>query len=348
MPWSPNVRYDGSLFEQITDAMFVVDQRGVIVGLNPAAERISGWSAQELLNQIPFCEICCGIADSYVEATCENCFACQTSMTSFEMRLRTKDGAEKVLAASSTRLEERDSRLLIILLRDLSLQQKTERERYHRTLTKQIIQAQEEERKRISRDLHDSTGQSLYSILIGLRVLEQFDLDAEKKSFLQEVIASTTRALEEVKNLAVELRPATLDDLGLVPALRSHMRRYEQVYGIRTHFEVLGEVKRYDCTIETGLYRICQEALTNTAKYANAKEVRVMLQMSDDQLILRYEDDGIGFDVETKKRETKGLGLYGMWERVELFHGDLVVQSKIGAGTKIVVRIPLSGEGETR
>ncbi|MGZ4106315.1 MAG: PAS domain-containing sensor histidine kinase [Tumebacillaceae bacterium] len=225
-------------------------------------------------------------------------------------------------------------------------QLRKEREHHQRQLTSYVIEAQENERKRISRDLHDGVGQALFSILVGLRVVNQLDLDEKVQAHLEEVQKLTSQTLEEVKSLSVELRPSALDDLGLIPALRSYARRFEQTFGIETTFDVTGPKRRFSPVIETTLYRMCQEAMTNAAKYADSAKVNVHLIADVDRVELKVQDFGRGFDPQHVQVQGTGLGLFGMRERTLLIGGDLQVHSVPGEGTLIHITIPIDETGE--
>lgn len=336
-----------SVFNNVTDAIMVVNEDGIVAQANPAALKMTGWSYAELIGKIHFCEICRGMANGVEEASCVDCFAKRpANVPSFEMTVRAKDGREFSVAASSTHLAEQDKKVMVVILRDMSEQHRMERERFQRMMTNYVIQAQEEERKRVSRDLHDSVGQALYSILVGLKVVNQLELEETVKNHLSDVQQMTLRALEEVRNMAVELRPSALDDLGLIPAIRSYIKRFEQTFGIETDFEVLGKKRRYASSIETAFYRICQEAMTNAAKYADADKIVVRLEDSGNQIQLSVKDDGRGFDTSRVRAQGTGLGLYGMRERANLLGGNLDIQSEPGKGTLIHVRVSITEKGE--
>lgn len=211
-----------------------------------------------------------------------------------------------------------------------------------------MIEAQEKERKRISRDLHDGVGQALFSILVGLRVVNQLDLDESVQTHLQEVQKLTSQTLEEVKTLSVELRPSALDDLGMVPALRSYARRFEQTFGIETTFDMAGPKRRFSSIIETTLYRMCQEALSNAAKYADSDKVDVHLLVDGDRVELKVQDYGRGFDPHHVQVQGTGLGLFGMRERTTLIGGELQIDSVPGRGTLIHITIPVDESGEAK
>ncbi len=224
-----------------------------------------------------------------------------------------------------------------------------EREALRRQLLEGVISVQEEERRRISRELHDSTSQSLTSLIVGLRVLENAADVETMRAQARRIRAVARQTLEDVHNLAVQLRPAVLDDLGLVSALRRHAEEYRQQFDIPVDLQVVG-VTEADLPpeVSTALYRIVQEALVNIARYAQAQHVSVLLEQRNGQVTAIIEDDGAGFDAEKTLKvglRQKKLGLYGMRERAQLLGGTLVVESHPGQGTTLYVRIPLEKNG---
>lgn len=352
MAWLTNIRADDtssilqSIFENVSDAILVISKEGYVIGANQAAERMTGYSADELLGKVPLCNICSGMATGTEEITCSECFSSAFSMPSFEMHMRTKDGRNFSIAASSSRLPEEAGSALVIVLRDMSEQHRMERERHQRQITNYIIQAQEEERKRISRDLHDGVGQALYSITVGLKMVTQANVDGDLKNLLIDIQQMTSRALEEVKNMAVELRPSALDDLGLIPAIRSYAKRYEDTFGIETEIDVVGSRRRFHSTIETALYRITQEAMINAAKYADTDKLYLRFRDMGKMIELSIEDFGKGFEMDQIRIYGTGLGLFGMKERAHLLGGEVEIQSTLNKGTTIKIKIPVNEKGE--
>jgi signal transduction histidine kinase len=212
-------------------------------------------------------------------------------------------------------------------------------ERVARDALRRVVAAQELERRRLSRELHDETGQTLTSVLLGLQTIGE-EPDSERASAeakrLRELV---TQTLHDVRRLAVELRPKALDDFGLVPALKRLGTGFSEQTGIRVEVEsFLGE-ERLPSEIETALYRIVQESLTNVVKHAHASSVSVLVTRKNGSVIAVIEDDGRGFDAGAGRDE--GLGLVGMEERVALLNGRLQVESREGAGTTVVAEVPL-------
>jgi two-component system, NarL family, sensor histidine kinase UhpB len=212
-------------------------------------------------------------------------------------------------------------------------------------LSEQVLAAQEDERKRIARELHDETAQSLTTLLIRLKILERAKSTDELRGQMHELRQLTVETLEAVRKLAVELRPATLDDLGLVAALDAYAESYSARMPTQVVFAAEGfadDDRRLPPQIELVLYRVVQEALTNAAKHADASTVRVQLTRRPDEVVATIHDDGVGFDVDDVMRfRERGLGLFGMQERMALVQGQLTIESEPGHGTHIQARVPL-------
>jgi len=210
--------------------------------------------------------------------------------------------------------------------------------RIERDALRRAVAAQELERKRLARELHDETGQALTSILLGLSTVEHAgDLDSARVA-AGELRALVVATLQDVRRLAVELRPSALDDFGLEPALRRLGQTVRETSGLDVQVETrLGE-SRLPAEIETVVYRIVQEALTNVLKHARARRVSVVATRKDDGVSVVIEDDGRGF---RPGASTAGLGLVGMRERVQLLDGAIEVESRPGAGTMVILELPL-------
>lgn len=205
-----------------------------------------------------------------------------------------------------------------------------------------VVKAQEDERQRVARELHDQAGQALTAIQFGLARLEKAGDLAQARQEAAALRALTIQTMDEIRNLALDLRPSMLDDLGLIPALRQYLKDFGRRTGLATDLVVGGTPRRLLPELETNLFRVIQEALTNTAKHATATKVTVFLDWGQ-ELTVRVVDDGRGFDLERALHNTekKSLGLFGMQERVALFGGRLSLQSQPGRGTVVEAEIPL-------
>jgi two-component system sensor histidine kinase UhpB len=208
-------------------------------------------------------------------------------------------------------------------------------------LSRQILQAQEDERYRLARELHDEAAQSLTSLLVHIRLLERANNPAEAQHHVQELRELTARALEDVRRVALDLRPTILDDLGLAAALEWRVDEVNKQEGIHAAITVLGMERRLPRETELVLYRIGQEALSNINRHAEASEVKVTLRRDGKFCVLHVADNGVGFDpAQVDQRDGRGLGLIGMRERVAMVGGELEVTSRPGAGTTILARVP--------
>jgi signal transduction histidine kinase len=214
-----------------------------------------------------------------------------------------------------------------------------------RQLSRQLLSVQEEERKMISRELHDQIAQTLTGINVRLASLKNESTLNNKG--LQKKITSTQRLVEKsvdiVHRFARELRPTVLDDLGLIPALHAFMKTFTTRTGVRASLTAFAAVEQLDTAKRTVLFRVAQEALTNVARHAQASRVEVRIQKLHHCVCMRIKDDGKSFDVE-RLLHSKGngrLGLLGMRERLEMVGGNLVVESSPGKGTAVQAQLPL-------
>ncbi|MEX0850975.1 MAG: GAF domain-containing protein [Gaiellaceae bacterium] len=212
-------------------------------------------------------------------------------------------------------------------------------ERVSRDAVRRVVEAQESERRRLARELHDETGQALTSILLGLKPLEQSAESEETRAAVSSVRELVVSTLQDVRRLAVELRPTVLDDFGLVAAIERLSDTFREQSGLQVDLEAqLGE-ERLPSEVETALYRVVQEALTNVVKHAGAARVSILLSRKDGSVVAVVEDDGSGFDPGAIREDA--LGLAGMRERIALVGGRLQIESSVGAGTTLVAEVSL-------
>jgi signal transduction histidine kinase len=265
---------------------------------------------------------------------------------------------EEVLARVTTHLRLRDLTLSLqaqnIQLEISSQVEKTrlfeavsqQREQL-RALTSRLTEIQEAERKQLARELHDEMGQALTAISINLAAIKQ-ELPPAAIAKIEERLAEARlladQTLEQIRELSLNLRPPMLDDLGLVPTLRWYIKRYARRVELKANFEVFAIDQRLPPEVETALYRVVQEALTNVARHAQASEVSLRLERKRATVFASIEDNGQGFDVARvvhRVAAENGTGLLGMRERVTLLGGTFNVRSNSGQGTRISIDIPL-------
>jgi PAS domain S-box-containing protein len=334
------------LFENARDAMYVHDLNGTYTSVNHAAEELTGYSREEIVGH-NFTEF---ISEEHIKHV-RNSFCGKLASrgeTSYEVDVIAKDGRRVPVEVSSRAIYENG---LIVgvqgTARDI-----TERKQAQDALqmfSRQLIEAQEEERRRIARELHDQIGQVLTAVKMNLHTVHRVCNGTEEGGHIKDNIEAVDEALRLVRDLSVDLRPPLLDDLGLVTALRWYVDRDAKRTGIVA--EVIIELDdpnvRFSRELETACFRIAQEALTNVVRHARARDVSVTLRQEDAILILSVKDDGVGFDHEAlRKRAPRAatLGLLGMQERAHAAGGVVEVHSKISKGTEIRLKLPLESE----
>ncbi len=205
-------------------------------------------------------------------------------------------------------------------------------------LSAKVLGVQEEERKRVARELHDETSQALTLLMIELRLLGKVD-PGDRKKKIADLWTYTSQILDGVHRLTLELRPRDLDELGLIPALRAYIKAYTEKFNIDIHFQVTGLKGRLPGNMEVAFYRIVQEALTNVVKHSGAASVWISIKSEHGLVVVTIKDNGCGFNMdEIMKSEERGLGLFGMRERMFTLGGELKIHTAPGQGTEIVVQ----------
>lgn len=258
-------------------------------------------------------------------------FPAERAFDEYNLRLLTAIGTQMGIALENARLWG-------------ELQDK---ERLRAELLAKAIRAQEDERRRIARELHDETGQSLNAMVFGLKAAETAlaDNPAQARDTLARLKSAAGDTVRELQTIIYDLRPSLLDDLGLTPALRWYAETRLQNEGMGILWNIKGAERRLPPEVETALFRIGQEAITNIAKYANASEVHIGLAFDENQVVLEIADNGVGFNIEEllshPPENGRGLGLLGMRERAELLRGKFEVASTLGSGTHIRVELPI-------
>jgi PAS domain S-box-containing protein len=327
-------------------AFYMLDRAGRVESWNAGAERLEGYSADEIIGQhvsrfyLPEEARQGGPARTLERAATEG------RAVEEGWRLR-KDGSQFWAEGLTTAVRDPEGRFVgySVVTHDV-----TERRRHAEVrarLLEQVTAAQEEEQRRLARELHDETGQSLTSLLVGLRTLAEAPSLAAVREQVAELRRVAARTLDEVRRLARGLRPGVLDELGLVPAVDQLATDHTQMHSIAVEVSAVGfSLERLPPAVETALYRIIQEALTNAAKHSGARTANVVLQRRREMVQAIVSDDGCGFDVEGTLRTPAArahLGLHGMRERAALLDGTVTIESTPGEGTTIYVRVPVMG-----
>lgn len=331
------------LIESASDyAIFTMTPDKRIDTWNTGAEKVFGWTESEALGESG--EILFTPEDRAAGAPEQEInTALECGRAPDERYHLRRDGSRFYATGVMTLLKDEDGKVqgFAKICRDMTEQIEAEKTIRDKEMLQILVRAQEDERTRIARDLHDELGQQLTAMRLRLDALRKM-CDIEE---LCSVIDETQHIARSIDNgvdfLAWELRPASLDDLGLVTALDNYVRQWSHHSGVTAELLASSLKKvRFTLEVETNLYRIVQEALNNTHKHAKAKYVEVMLEKRDEMIGLLISDDGRGFSPQDKKNRLKGLGLTGMKERAALVGGTLEIESAKGKGTTIFVRIP--------
>jgi len=335
-----------AIVETTEDAVVGVTMKGVITTWNPGARRLYGYRPEEIIGR-PFTVLFPSDSRelSGIWAQIERG---EPVLNHDTVHVRA-DGSTIDVSVSSSPIREADGRIvgLSSIARDISVRKRAEEERRRAELLLRLGEVQEAERRRIAHELHDQMGQHLAALKLGLEALAGEPPDTGR---VERLLSLVRQMGQDMRRIALELRPTMLDDLGLLTALLHELGEWSDRSGIEVDFHHAGlEQGRLPPPVETAVYRAVQEALTNVLKHAAADRVSLILERRPDHLLAIIEDNGSGFDYEAviAARETeRRLGLFGMRERVEAFGGSLQVETAPGDGTTLFVRVPLPGEGE--
>lgn len=330
-----------NVFQHSPDGILVTDSELNVIRMNPTAKELLKMDQDPVT--VNFCNHCSNYAGLNKLCSYHKCFITEPGTQYVEVQLTTTKGITKSMNASVSHYKDpMYGPLNIIRFQEVEKARQEEQNKIAKMITHSILSAQENERKRISRELHDGIGQSLYSILIQTEVMKSL-LEEEKESVidkpldaLQESIRNT---IEDIRDLSVELRPSALDDMGLVAALRNYVRLYGQKFGIQVLLTIEGDSELLPSAHEIAFYRIIQEALTNAAKYSRTEVVEVKLKIEPRLAELLIRDYGVGFTVTSELRQ--GVGLYSMEERVNILQGEFDIKSSPNEGTVIEVKVPI-------
>ncbi|NNU97161.1 PAS domain-containing sensor histidine kinase [Anoxybacillus sp. EFIL] len=327
------------IFAYIQDGIIVMNHERTIVEMNPAAKRLTGWKLGE---KVPYCSFC---QQRNVREGQERCYLISTEEVPYFLSEMPTYHGQFIDVEMSTALilEQDDAKYYLLVLRDQTAKKKEEEARRSKWMVKKLTEAKEEEHKRLAQELHDGVGQSLYSISIALDNIIQRVQDEKLHAYVKEVREELGRVMEDVKLYAQQLRPKSLDALGLIPTIQSLIQSLQSKMPNTLFLFQTNVYTRLSPTMEINLYRIIQEALHNVMKYAKATEVRISIEQTERELLLSVADNGVGFRVEEKR---EGLGLKHIQERVFHLGGETTITSAPMEGTTIFVRVPLEEDGE--
>ena len=329
--------YFKEIYEHIQDGIIVMTAAREIVMMNPAASRLTGWAVGE---RVPYCTYCMEREKQTGEQTCY--LIANSEVPSFLSQMPTYHGknidVEMSTAAIYPNSDTGETEYLLVL-RDQELLKKAQEVDITKKMMRALIDAKESEHKRLAQELHDGVGQSLFTVSVALQAVNSFVQHNDKLSdYITEVQAELQRAMEDVKAYSHQLRPHSLDQLGLVPTIQmmlDHLAKNMPHVSFMLHAP---NITRFEAVIEINVYRVIQEALHNVLKYANAAHVNVTMTQDEDYLYVTIRDDGVGFN--RKDITSEGLGLKHMEERIAFIHGTCSIQSAVGSGTTIQLQVP--------
>ncbi len=345
--------------EQTDVGVMIVNRQGVIEFVNAAFERIAGHSRQDLLGRTPSALQSGAHSKEFYAGLWGTITAGETFHSVFTDK--TKEGKHIQVDQTISPIKEAQGNVthFVSVWKDITEQVQAEEERERlfeqvsagrerlQNLSQQLLAVQETERRRIALELHDEIGQTLTGLRLSLELPARLPAEAAAARLAQ-ARTMVDELLRYVENLALDLRPAMLDDLGLLPALLWHIERYSARTGVHVNCKHSGLDRRFPPEIETAVFRIAQEALTNAARHAGVDEVTVRLWATPETLGLQVEDGGNGFDPQAALSAGATSGLSGMRERALLSGGHFDIESEPGHGTRLTVELPLGNPLDKR
>lgn len=335
------------LFENANDAIWVHDLEGNITAANEASERLTGYTLEELrrTNKLNVSKFLSEESLNLAKEIRRKLLANEPVAQPYEQHIIRKDSADVVLMVTTNLVTEGGKPVAFQhIARDVTEEQRMrENQRFY---LQQITRAQEEERERIARELHDDTIQYLVVLARQLDDLANSSksMSKEDKAYLENLRQQTNSIMDGVRRLSHDLRPATLDRLGLVAALEWLASSMEKLSGIDVKVEKSGTERRLPGEVELVMFRIAQEALSNVRRHSRANNAEVMVEFDDKKIRMTIRDNGKGFALPEKVGDLlkKGkLGLAGMQERIQLLNGSLKIESQPGKGTTVVIEAPI-------
>ncbi len=329
--------YLKQVFDHLQDGIIIFDKERTILAINPSAEKLTGW---QLGGNVPYCSFC---QTREVLPGEERCYlVAKREVPYFLSSMPTYEGVYIDLEMSTAVMyenAEQQHQEVLLVLKDFTSKKKEEEARISKLVLQKTLEAQENEHKRLAQELHDSVGQSLYSISVGLQAIQaQIDRDERFKGYMREIVQELEKVVNDVKLYSLQLRPHSLDQLGLAATISNLVNNLNKTHDkMAIRFTQNLDTLRLKPMVEINIYRVTQEALHNALKYSKAEKIEVFLGWEAGQLKLRVSDCGSGF---SREEVQEGLGLMHMEERVHQMNGELIIRTNPGKGTEITVILP--------
>ncbi|MEJ8545020.1 ATP-binding protein [Brevibacillus borstelensis] len=328
--------YLKQIFDHLQDGIILMDQERRILVMNPSSEKMTGWKVGE---QVPYCSFC---QTRKLEAGEDRCYLMAkrevpyflSSMPTYEGRFVDMEMSTAVIYENRQQMKQE----VLLVLKDLTVKKKEEEARISKLVLQKTLEAQENEHKRLAQELHDGLGQSLYSVSVGIQAIQsRIKQEGKFNEYMQEIVDELEKAIRDVKLYSLQLRPHSLDQLGLIPTVKHLVSSLNKTHkNVSITFSCSNVCDRLQPILEINLYRVIQEALHNALKYSKATLIEVILSKEEADLILIIRDNGIGF---ARDQVQAGLGLKHMEERVDQMEGCLEIQSVLQRGTAIQVKV---------
>ena len=337
------------LFEFAPDTVVVVDDHGKIVRVNAQLQKMFGYAGDELMGGSIEALLPERFRERHTAHRAHYISEPHTRPMGAGIKLygKRKDGSEFPVDIMLSPMQGQSSGMVIAVIRDITRRSQDEEALQHyaehlKFLSRRLMEVQEAERRNIARELHDEIGQALTALKLTLEMGAKQPADKARTS-LEQALILVNELMARARRLSLDLRPAMLDDLGLVPAVLWHIEHYTAQTRINVDFRHRGlEGRRFSTEVETAAYRIVQEALTNVARHARVSEATVRLWTHEATLSIQVEDGGAGFDSEAIHSPSETSGLAGMRERTILLGGQLTIESAMGTGTRLTAELGIS------
>lgn len=329
-----DVEWFKEAFEHMLEGIIMMDSSRRITYMNPLAHQMTGW---ELAEPVPFCSYC---QIRYVKEGEERCvLANPDPLPAFQATLPTYKGLNESFEMSLSPFFIKDQKYWVLVLRNPKWTTEKQQLKIKQLLIHDTMSAQEAERIRIARELHDHIGQTVYSVFLGLQSMKSYIQDEDFTSHLKKMEAGLGKTLEDIKRLSKELHPSTLEHLGLETTLRRFAKDWSLLYGVECTADIDLEGTHLSKEHSLHIFRIIQEAVLNAVRHGDPKLVTIQLKVKENQVQFEIFDNGIGFDV--KNKQSKGLGRYHMIERIHMIGGEIQWISEKGKYTIVEGYVPL-------